>query len=169
MKLHFRDTNPQVIDELRKTMGNLAEYLCGDIFAFPVSAVISPANSFGYMDGGIDAVYVRRMGQIVEDRTKEAIAREPFGELLIGRALVVATDSALAPSMIVAPTMRVPRPTTAENVFLAARAAFSIALRGDFDTVACPGLGTLSGRVHPRDAANAILQGYDAAVREEKA
>lgn len=163
MRLQFRDTNKSVIEALKITFADLAEYECGDIFSSPVDAVISPANSFGWMDGGIDAIYVRRMGQIVETRLKEAISRLPFGELLIGQALMIETDSVLAQRMIAAPTMRVPRPTTAENVFLAARAAFSCALSNKLGTVACPGLGTFSGRVSPNDAAHAMRKGYDGA------
>jgi O-acetyl-ADP-ribose deacetylase (regulator of RNase III) len=31
-----------------------------DIFESSAGAIVSPANSFGYMDGGIDLVYLHR-------------------------------------------------------------------------------------------------------------
>lgn len=161
MRLHFRDTNPDVIAALRITFGEDADYTAGDIFSSPADAIVSPANSFGWMDGGIDLIYVRRMGKVVEDRTKAAIAKLPFGELLVGQAIVIPTDYEQMPQMVVAPTMRVPRPTTPENVFLAARAAFHCALSAGLGLVACPGLGTWSGRVAPSDAAKAMRTGYD--------
>ena len=34
----------------------------GDILSLDVAAVVSPANSFGFMDGGLDGVYTRYFG-----------------------------------------------------------------------------------------------------------
>ncbi len=34
----------------------------GSIFEVECEAVVSPANSFGFMDGGIDLLYSRRFG-----------------------------------------------------------------------------------------------------------
>ena len=43
----------------------------GDIFATEPDAVVSPANSFGFMDGGIDGVYTRVFGRGVQERLKD--------------------------------------------------------------------------------------------------
>lgn len=166
MEIYFRDKNKDVVAALEYVFADKANYEVGDIFSSPVDAMVSPANSFGWMDGGIDAAYVRKFGDIVEQRVQREIAKHPFAELLVGQSVVVPTGDDDFPYLIAAPTMRMPRPTTAENVFLAARSAFSLALRLEYKSIACPGLGTLSGRVPPKDAAEAMHAGYKMALRK---
>jgi len=38
----------------------------GSILDIPCDAIVSPANSFGFMDGGIDAVYMRHFGPRIQ-------------------------------------------------------------------------------------------------------
>src|SRR4029434_4261958 len=45
----------------------------GSILDLPVDAVVSPANSFGFMDGGIDHLYSDRFGWEVQDRLQKLI------------------------------------------------------------------------------------------------
>ncbi len=130
----------------------------GDIFATAADAVVSPANSFGFMDGGIDAIYTRVFGRGVQTRLQARIRERHFGELLVGAADIVETGHASIPYVIAAPTMRVPmilRDTV--NAYLAARAVLILIAAGRFDDgapirarvrrVAFPGLGTGVGQV----------------------
>ncbi len=130
----------------------------GDIFATAADAVVSPANSFGFMDGGIDAVYTRVFGPGVQARLQERIRARHFGELLVGAADIVETEHPAIPFLIAAPTMRVPmilRDTV--NAYLAARAVLILIAAGRLDDgapvrsrvrrVAFPGLGTGVGRL----------------------
>jgi hypothetical protein len=70
-------------------------------------AVISPANSFGFMDGGIDALFTFTLGPRVQERVQAAIRADFDGELPVGCALIVSTRNADIPWCISAPTMRV--------------------------------------------------------------
>jgi O-acetyl-ADP-ribose deacetylase (regulator of RNase III) len=90
-----------------------------------VDGVVSPANSFGWMRGGIDGVYSRWLPGI-EDRVRAAIAarygaggndggrrggrggRRGEPELPVGSALIVPTGAASPAWLISAPTMRLP-------------------------------------------------------------
>lgn len=136
----------------------------GSILDLKVDAVVSPANSFGFMDGGIDRVYSHHFGWGVQDRLQQAIRNYHHGELLVGNAEVVETDDANIPYLIAAPTMRVPtilKETV--NPYLAARAIFLLIRHGTFrsgvlagepirhgiTSIAIPGLGTGVGRVDP--------------------
>ncbi|MCX5658209.1 MAG: macro domain-containing protein [Planctomycetota bacterium] len=136
----------------------------GSILDLRVDAVVSPANSFGFMDGGIDHVYSRRFGWDVQKRLQEMIRTRHHGELLIGAAEIVETHHAAIPYVIAAPTMRVPMIlTNTVNPYLAARAVLLLirhgvvpdgALAGEpvsaaVNSVAFPGLGTGTGRVSP--------------------
>lgn len=134
----------------------------GDIFQGPrgpagriADAIVSPANSFGFMDGGIDLVYSLRFGWEMEARLRAKIDAERGGELPVGCALVVETGSPELPWLISAPTMRVPM-NVAEtaNAYLALRAALRVAAEHEqIGSVLCPGLATMCGCMPPDRAA----------------
>src|SRR5882757_6243547 len=62
----------------------------GSVTDLEVAAVVSPANSFGWMRGGIDGVYSRWLPGI-EDRVRAAIAAEWGSELPVGETVLVPT------------------------------------------------------------------------------
>ncbi len=143
----------------------------GSIFDLGCDAVVSPANSFGFMDGGIDRLYLERFGHETQDRVQALIQEDHFGELPVGAALIAETNDCEFPFLIVAPTMRVPM-ILGESIhpYLAARATFLLIRHGTFSagphcgqpvrehvrTVALPGLGTGVGRVPPADCARQV-------------
>ena len=123
----------------------------GDFFGVPADCVVSPANSFGFMDGGLDGYITNRLGSQVQAALQKKIIREYDGELLVGEATLVKTESPLVPYLISAPTMRVPTilPKDTINPYLAMKATLLCAL-GNFDkinTITVPGLGTGVGLV----------------------
>lgn len=141
-----------------------------------LDAVVSPANSFGFMDGGIDALYCEYFGWDLQDRVRRQILDVHHGELVVGQADVVETGRSEIPFLFVAPTMRVPMALfDTVNPYLAARAVFvswrhgrfaggrhdGIPVREVIDTVAMPGLGTGVGRVGARTCARQVRQAID--------
>jgi O-acetyl-ADP-ribose deacetylase (regulator of RNase III) len=156
---------PRLADAWRREFHDVAdvEIHPGSIFEVDADALVSPANSFGFMDGGIDALYSQEFGWDLQLRLRRLIQDFHHGELLIGAAETVATGSGKHPYLIAAPTMRVPmildRKTI--NPFLATRAALLLATRGTFHagplagmklhdhirTIAFPGMGTGVGQV----------------------
>lgn len=69
----------------------------GDILANKADAILSPANSFGFMDGGIDLAYSNFFGWDLQDRLQETLRREHAGELPVGGAVVTPTPHASIP------------------------------------------------------------------------
>lgn len=137
-------------------------------YGLAADAIVSPANSFGFMDGGVDLAYSEYFGWQVEHRVREEIKKLPFNELLIGQALVVDTDHLHVPKLICAPTMRVPMYIfDSIDVYLAARAAFKIAKDNDWH-ILMPGLGTGCGLVPVAIAAQRMRQAYDDVVNERQ-
>jgi O-acetyl-ADP-ribose deacetylase (regulator of RNase III) len=148
----------------------------GSIFDVPCQAVVSPANSFGFMNGGIDLFYSRYFGWHVQDRLQDTIRRYHYGELVVGAAEIVRTDHSTIPYLIAAPTMRMPQ-TIRETVnpYLAARATFLLWKHGRFHdgphagepiaqhihTLAMPGLGTGVGSVTPDVCARQVRAAID--------
>ena len=165
MKIILTATEPGLLDAWKKFCSDLKSVVlhAGSILDVPCDAVVSPANSFGFMDGGIDARYSQHFGWHVQDRVRKLILEHHNGELLVGSAEAVETDHAGIPYLIAAPTMRVPMVLGHETVnpYLAARATLLLAARGTFkmgrdagkrisdhiQTIAFPGLGTGVGRV----------------------
>lgn len=143
----------------------------GDILQGNADALLSPANSFGYMDGGIDLAYRRFLGQRIEVELQRRIAAEHCGELPVGSALVLATGHAAFPYLIAAPTMRVPEHIQdSVNVYLAFRAAL-IAVRthnagaaAPIRTLRAPALGTGVGRMPLSRAAFQMRAAYDSVL-----
>lgn len=148
----------------------------GSILDVPCDAVVSPANSFGFMDGGIDALYMAYFGNTIQFLVRRAISDRHHGELLVGSADIVATGDAAIPYLIAAPTMRVPMALyESVNPYLAARAALLLATRGQFPdgerrgepitervkTIAFPGLGTGVGQVRPEVCARQMRVALD--------
>jgi len=154
----------------------------GDILDVKCDAVVSPANSFGFMDGGIDMVYSQHFGWHVQDRLQRLIRTKHHGELLVGNAEIVETDNAAIPFLIAAPTMRIP--TILRNSvhpYLAARAVLLLVRNGTFadgsltgeriadavTRVAFPGLGTGVGRVPPEVCGRQVRAAIDQVIFEK--
>ncbi|WP_300774846.1 macro domain-containing protein [uncultured Desulfovibrio sp.] len=146
----------------------VAQVIEGDILSLQVDAVVSPANSFGFMDGGLDALYTRFFGPQLQERLQRMIREQADGELLVGQALPVETGHARIPWCISAPTMRVPRRLeSAEPAYLATRAAVRCALAAGVARVAIPGMGTGTGGLPPESAAPAMLRGIQDAFHPQ--
>lgn len=122
-------------------------------------AIVSPANSFGYMDGGIDLAYRNRWPDIEKKLQDEIKSLCSFGELLVGQALIIPTGDDKFQNMIAAPTMRVPAKVPVYHVYLAARAAAMHARIRQFNSILFPGMGTGSGGINPKEAGWAMYRG----------
>lgn len=139
------------------------EVLLGSIFSRQAEAIVSPANSFGFMDGGLDAQLTDILGPHVQRNLQEAISSIHNGELLVGQCHAISTGHKSWPKLISAPTMRVPMilPSDTINPYLASRAIFNMAEALRFKTVLIPGLGTGVGGVSPQLCAHQMRSAYD--------
>lgn len=178
MKLILTAVEKSLADAWREFCGDLDFVTVheGSILDVECDAVVSPANSFGFMDGGIDALYMRHFGRDIQTRVRRQIFYHHHGELTVGAADAVETGDEAIPFLIVAPTMRVPMHLKdTVNPYLAARAVFALVkdktfLSGTFEnqpisehikTIALPGLGTGVGRVGFNTCAHQVRQAID--------
>lgn len=129
--------------------------------------LVSPANSFGIMDGGIDLA-IRDMMPEVQRRVSSYVAERYFGEQPVGTSLIVPTGSDLFPWLAHTPTMRFPRPITGEIAYDATRAMLIAVLdhnaeRPDnrISSIACPGMGTGTGNIGAFTAAHMMRLAYE--------
>jgi O-acetyl-ADP-ribose deacetylase (regulator of RNase III) len=158
MDITFVDHNGNIIVEWNEFIERhhlpIKTYF-GDIFNAYGEAVVSPANSFGFMDGGIDAVYLKRWPNIEEKVRKKIRNTQITGELLVGNAIVINTGAIIYDNLIVAPTMRIPgKINDPFNVYLATRAALRVADNFSIRSIVFPGMGTGIGNVDYRVAAS---------------
>ncbi len=137
-----------------------------DFFSVPSECVVSPANSFGFMDGGLDMVISKKLGWGVQETLQNQIKERPMGELLVGEALLVETGHNDFPYLISAPTMRVPTILTdTVNVYLASKAIFNLIKNEDrFNSLTISGLGTGVGRVSYDVCARQMFVAYNEVI-----
>jgi O-acetyl-ADP-ribose deacetylase (regulator of RNase III) len=171
MKFLLRDRNPALVAAWRAAFAGAADVDVsqGDIFDLTAHAVVSPANSFGFMDGGIDLVYARRFGPSLQERLQDRLRVEHHGELPVGQAVIIPTGDPDIPVLISAPTMRVPMDVSdTVNAYLAFRAAIRAARDNNraaskpIASILCPGLGTATGRISPASCARQMHYAYAA-------
>lgn len=152
----LRDAWAQVFESFDGVSAHL-----GDYFSMDADAMVSPANSFGIMDGGLDIAIREPLGPHVETRTHQAMVEHHHGELPVGSAVVVPTDHPRWPYLVVAPTMRVPEPVPQSlNAYLAFRATLLAVLRHNdanptkaIRSLVCSALATGVGQMSPRRCA----------------
>lgn len=131
----------------------------------PGSAVVSPANSLGFMDGGVDFPISRVMFPGVEERLRGMIADGPYRTLLgrpclpIGKALVVPVPGKPGVQVVSAPTMWLPQDVRGtHNAYHATFAAVQAACEAGVSTLIFPGMCTGCGRLKPDEAVAQMTQ-----------
>lgn len=172
MKIRFVDLDEQVINALKAEFSPLPgdfSFTCASIIEMEslspdsgLVALVSPANSLGFMDGGVDQAYLNHFGDHLQKRVQTHLQEHFYGELPVGQATTV--NLSKQRYLIVAPTMR--RPTSVKetlNAYLAFRAVLIEALefnKANSDNPAvqiteirCPGFCTGVGKMRPAAAA----------------
>ncbi|KAA9332305.1 phage tail protein [Hymenobacter busanensis] len=180
MHLNLIDTNSEITDAWSLVFADVPQVsVChGSIFEHPADAIVSPANSFGFMNGGIDFAISKHLGWHLEKDLQRVIREKYYGELLVGQAEIIETGSPLFPYLIAAPTMRTPMTITrGPNVYQAMKALLLLLRYGKLSTgeavgdkvqnVAIPGLGTGVGQVRPLVCARQMRIAWED-VMEEK-
>lgn len=95
-ELYFQNT--ENVEIIRGPFETVLEFDC----------MVSAANSFGLMDGGVDAAITTYFGTQLQERVQQHILREYLGEQPVGTAFVTGTGNSKHPWLVHAPTIRVP-------------------------------------------------------------
>ena len=158
-KLYLIDSKPELCDKWRQVFSSYpeVEVLTGDYFQQSADAIVSPANSFGIMDGGLDLAIRNELGFQVESDIQKVILNKYHGEMPIGTAEIINTNHDRWSFMIAAPTMRIPENVAFTlNAYIAFRAIL-IAINNfnksmpkrPIKSLVCSGLGTGIGSMEP--------------------
>ncbi len=129
--------------------------------------MVSAANSFGLMDGGVDLAIANFFGQDLVNKVQKQILEEYLGEQPIGTSLIVETGHIKHPFIAHTPTMRVPQPIAhTDNVYWAMWAMLLTVRKHNqqnsklIEIIACPGLGTSTGKMSFSEAAQQMALAY---------
>lgn len=170
LKVVLVDINTKVVQEWRAAFADTPEVEIhkGSILAQRVDAWVSPTNSRGRMDGGVDAVIKRHLGAGIQLRVQRAIRDQFGGSLPVGSAVCVPSGATNPKFLISTPTMEQSVENVSEtlNVALACAAAFqAIHMQnekepGSIESVALVGMGVATGGVPPRVCANLMWTGH---------
>jgi len=174
MRYLLIDKNPRMISAWREFFGEEenVKILEGDITTVSCDAIVSPANSFGFMDGGVDNAISIRLGWELQTELKKRIKKLPEGELLVGKAMILETWDKKIPFLISSPTMRVPMSfniSTSINAYLAMKATLIAARAHEkIEHIAIPGFCTGVGKMQTQIAARQMYQAFKEIEKGEK-
>lgn len=170
IKVILVDINPKMIRAWRDTFENEedVEVVHGSMIDQAVSAWVSPTNSQGNMDGGLDKVIKDHLGGGIEKALKKRIAERYQGRLPVGHAICTPTERPQPRYVISTPTMVGSSEDVSDtmNVALACAAAFqAVNMQNDGEpgtirSVAIPGLGANTGKVPVEICADLMWTGY---------
>ena len=158
-KLYLIDSKPELCDKWRQVFSSYpeVEVLTDDYFQQSADAIVSPANSYGIMDGGLDLAIRNELGFQVETDIQKVILNKYHGEMPIGAAEIINTNHNKWSYMIAAPTMRLPEniafTLNAYNAFRAILIAVNTfnesKPKKPIKSLVCSGLGTGIGSMEP--------------------
>lgn len=176
MKIQLIDYNQELCSEWRKEFEGCedVEVTCGNFFEVPTNCFTSPANSFAFLNGGIDnhiRKYYEKNNVDIQRTVHDVIISNFNSELLVGQSIYIPINSFsktnAPPDLIVAPTMRVPMklPHDTTNVYLAMRAILlKLKELENFSrvrSVSISGLGTGIGQLPYDVCARQMKMAYD--------
>jgi O-acetyl-ADP-ribose deacetylase len=137
---------------MKETIIPKIEVKKGSITTLQVNAIVNPANSFGYMGGGVAEAIKKVGGQSIED---EAVEQAP---VQVGDAIITGGGDLVCEKVIHAPTMHNPaEKTDTHKVSWAVTAALELADAKEMRTVGLPGMGTGVGGVKKDEAAKVMV------------
>lgn len=170
MKLKLVDPNSQMCEAWMEYFHGLPNVEIHNTYFEKIKeydCMVSAANSFGIMDGGVDLAISQYFGWDLMKRVQKRILNEFLGEQPVGTSIIVGTNHADHPFLAHTPTMRIPMNIShTDNVYLAMWAML-VAVHNhnqinerEINIVVCPGLGTGYGRMPFREAARQMSVAY---------
>ena len=106
LKIFLISRNKEIVKAWTSVFNNYSniKISCGNILDLEADAIISPANSFGFMDGGIDLAYSEYFGWNLEKMLQKEIREIFYGEIPVGVAVIIKTNNTKIKYLISAPT-----------------------------------------------------------------
>ena len=125
-----------------------------------VDCYVSPANSYGLMDGGYDKALTMLFGVELQRRVQDYIISNLYGEQQVGSSIIVDIPGE-DKKLIHTPTMRVPaRIKDPEVIYTSMRSTLICALKNNVGKIVIPAFGGATGRLAPDVIAEEMFKAY---------
>lgn len=171
IKFTFVGKNTETINALKKHFGDLLniDIIKCDISQIPFAdCIVSPGNSYGLMDGGVDRT-INYMLDGISDRVQNVIENVYYGEQPVGSCLLLKTYNQKYKYLAHCPTIRIPETTNNNlNPYIAFRSLLAtifnhnrVADENDkIKTVLCTAFCTGAGGMDNNEAARLMRVAY---------
>ena len=176
MKIYLLDRNKEMTDAWYKYFKDIenVEIVYEDFATFmdkhlSIEAIVSPANSFGLMDGGYDKAITDYFGKELMKDVQKSILFNWRGEQPVGTSMTVpifnrTIDTILGfkiAILIHTPTMRTPEVIKDSRIiYQCMRTTLIEALRQEVDSIVIPAFGGATGRVSYDEIAKMMFLAY---------
>ena len=175
MKIYLLDINEQIVDALKKEFKTYSGVqIIKDDFAHfmdahkDIECIVSPANAFGYMDGGYDKAITDYFGKELEQEVQRFINKHLFGEQPVATSLMVDIPDTNK-KLIHTPSMRLPSPIKEPLViYQCMRTTLMVAIKAKMSSIVIPSLGGATGKVEPKVIAKYMRLGYEQIIDHMK-
>lgn len=164
LKIYLLDINAKMCDAWQKDFGDCqnVEIVCEEFSEFmslysDIDCVVSPANSFGIMNGGYDLALTRYFGYELQKAVQQYILKNYKGEQPVGTSIIVETGKDEI-KLIHTPTMRVPsRIIDYAVIYRCMKSTLEVALQNGVKTIVIPAFGACTGGV-PLDIVSKMMR-----------
>jgi O-acetyl-ADP-ribose deacetylase (regulator of RNase III) len=150
-KQYFKNTDIEFVDE------NFSEFMKRE----DVECIVSPANSFGLMDGGYDLAITEWFGDQLQERVQKYIIKNYYGEQPTGTSFIIKANDK-GQKLIHTPTMQTPRMILDPFIiYQSMRSTLMCAYKNKVKSILIPLFGGGCGRVNTRTIAKMMRLAYD--------
>lgn len=125
-----------------------------------VQCVVSPANSFGLMNGGYDLALTKWYGNQLQDRVQRYIIDNYYGEQPVATSFIIETNKDNE-YLIHTPTMRTPQKIIDTSViYQCMRTTLMVAKKNNIESILIPMFGGSVGKVRPEIIAKMMWMAF---------
>lgn len=174
MKIYLIDINVEIIKAWEKYFSNEKDveivYMSLEEFVAmnDVECIVSPANSFGLMDGGYDAAITALFGDALQKKVQKYILEHYYGEQPVGTSFIIDIPGTNI-KLIHTPSMRIPeRITDSLVVYTCMRTCLMSAKDHGVESLLVPAFGGCTGRVDSDELAKMMYLAYKQIEKEKK-
>ena len=175
MDIYLLDINPEITKAWEKEFASYNNFhIVTDEFKHfmdthkSIECIVSPANSFGYMNGGYDKAITDYFGVEVEKEVQRFINTHLFGEQPVGTSIMVDIPKTNK-KLIHTPTMRLPSSIKDEMIiYQCMRSTLMCAIKGKVKSIVIPAFGGATGKAKPSIIAKYMSAAYKQIVEHIK-
>lgn len=168
MKIYLLDINPTMTASWNnlfweyKNVEVTTQYFHDFMQSHDVDCVVSPANSFGLMDGGYDLAITKWFGDQLQQRVQKHIIKDYYGEQPVGSSFIIPTTPLDSKQFLIhTPSMRTPgRIIDVQVIYWCMRSSLIMAMDNDIKSIVIPAFGGLTGRISPEIVASMMHKAY---------